>query len=51
MKKFLTVVLQGAQPISKTLLLASFGAGYVVATILFTFFSSQIHRLLQSIFS
>lgn len=50
MKKLLTAVLQSTQPISKPLLIASFGAGYILATILFTFFNSQMHRFLQSIF-
>ncbi|MEO6962836.1 MAG: hypothetical protein ABIY90_12755 [Puia sp.] len=51
MRKILTAVIQNTRPISKILLLASFGAGYVVATILFIFFNTQIHRFLQTLFS
>jgi hypothetical protein len=50
MKKLLTAVLQGTKPISKPLLLASFGAGYLLATLLFTFYGNQLHNLLQSLF-
>jgi hypothetical protein len=43
-------VLQGTKPISKPLLLASFGAGYLLATLLFIFYGNQLHDLLQSLF-
>jgi hypothetical protein len=50
MKKLLTAVLHNTQPISKNLLLLSFGAGYLLATILFVFYKMEIHRFLQAIF-
>ena len=50
MKKLLNAVLQSTVPISKTLLLASFGAGYLLATFLFIFFRNQLHHLLNSLF-
>jgi hypothetical protein len=50
MKKLLTAVLQSTQPTSKTLLIASFGAGYLLATFLFIFYSNQLHNMLQSLF-
>jgi len=50
MKKLVTAVLQRTQPISKPLLLASFGAGYLLATILFIFYGNQLHNILQSLF-
>jgi hypothetical protein len=51
MKKRLTDVLLAMQSISKPLLLISFFAGYLLATMLFTFFGSQMRHLLQSVFS
>ncbi|HEY4156171.1 MAG TPA: hypothetical protein VGM24_12110 [Puia sp.] len=51
MKKLFTAVLQRTQPVSKPLLLVSFGAGYALATLLFIFYGNQIHRLLESLFS
>jgi hypothetical protein len=49
MRKFLTAVVQNNKPLSKKLLFSSFMAGYLLATLLFTFFQPQVHRFINSI--
>ena len=49
MRKFLSAVVENAQPYSKKLLFSCFMAGYLLATLLFVFFRPQVHHFLNSI--
>jgi hypothetical protein len=48
MKKFLYAVVENTRPLSPKLLFTSFISGYLLAIILYTFYSTQIHQLINS---
>ena len=50
MKKLLNTAFQSTKSLSKPLLLASFGGGYLLATLLFTFYRGQTQHILQYLF-
>jgi hypothetical protein len=49
MKNFLSTVPEQKQPLSKKLLFSCLMAGYLLATLIFTFFRPQVHHFIDTI--
>jgi hypothetical protein len=50
MRKFYAALLKNQESVSWPLLIACFGGGYLLATLLFNFFGGSIHSLLSALF-